>query len=193
MISINHKFKNPDDGEIRLRSQRFAGHPSSRFYLDFGGSTSQTAYNQQTSVQTAGNAVVTGAGNTGVSNSSGTIIQGSGNNVNITTADPAIVQSALESNQLIATEALSTYDHLVTGQTSGQLQALADTNASNNALLADQENASSPVSAAVNSKPATTSTYTPPVTSSSSTYVVPGLIILALVGLGIYFWKGKKL
>ena len=89
--------------------------------------TQQIANNKQTTVQAGGSASVTGAENSGNSNVSGTAVNGSNNNISITTADPAIVNSALESNSLVATEALSTYDHLVTGQTSGQLQALADT------------------------------------------------------------------
>jgi hypothetical protein len=90
-----------------------------------GTTTNQTAYNQQTSAQGSGS--VTGSNNTGVSNVAGTAVQGNNNNVSITTADPAIVNSALESNSLVATEALSTYDHLVTGQTAGQQQSLLDT------------------------------------------------------------------
>lgn len=88
--------------------------------------TQQTAQNRQTTVQAGTSATVTGAGNTGISNNSGVAVNGNRNNVSITTADPAIVQSALDTNSLIATEALATYDHLVTGQTAGQLQAQAE-------------------------------------------------------------------
>ena len=118
-------------GEMPLRPQSpriWANRAQPRFYLTTvsgGTTTNQTAYNQQTSAQGSGS--VTGANNTGVSNVSGTAVQGSNNNVTITTADPAIVNSALESNSLVATEALATYDHLVTGQTAGQQQSLLDT------------------------------------------------------------------
>src|SRR5271166_1089631 len=92
-----------------------------------GSTTNQTANNYQTSVQSQGSALVTGSDNTGFSNVTGTAVQGNNNNISITTADPAIVNSALESNSLVATEALATYDHLVTGQTAGQQQGLLDT------------------------------------------------------------------
>lgn len=120
----------------RIFSARF----EPRCHLSLGGSgtgssqTTETATNQQTSVQAGTTAVVTGANNKGIASSTGVITQGNNNNVTITTADPAIVQSALDTNSLIATEALATYDHLVTGQTAGQLQAQADSQASDDAL-----------------------------------------------------------
>lgn len=100
--------------------------------------TQQTAQNTQTTVQAGTSAVVTGAKNSGIANNSGVAVNGNRNSVSITTADPAIVQSALDTNSLIATEALATYDHLVTGQTAGQLQAQHDSQASDDGLLYSQ-------------------------------------------------------
>lgn len=132
-----------------------------RFYFTSGTSsssttstTNQTETNQQTSVQ-AQTAQVAGAGNSGIVNGSGIAVKGSNNNVTVTTADPAIVQSALTSNSLIATEALTTYDHLVTGQTAGQLQALQESQNSSDALVGASQALAAQVATPGNVQPVT--------------------------------------
>src|ERR1700744_1027838 len=149
-------FQHPDCQEISLHRPRagriFSTRMDPRCHGDIfsvgNSATQQTAQNRQTTVQAGTSAVVTGSGNTGVASSSGVITNGNNNKVTITTADPAIVQSALDTNSLIATEALTTYDHLVTGQTAGQLQAQSESQANDDALTGFLNSAASQVAPA---------------------------------------------
>jgi hypothetical protein len=200
-------FKNLDCLEIgdRLRPEsRHAFLPGTRCYItsSLGDSqTTETAINQQTTVEAGTSATVTGANNSGIANVSGVAINGSKNNVSITTADPAIVQSALDSNSLVATEALATYSNLVTGQTDGLLQAQQESQANDDALVgavangvtapgggvvSGNSNISNPVGSTDSGDDSAGVT---PTVNSVSIYLG---IAVALVGLIYYFESAKK-